>query len=45
MRPVPPGRPDRRGPTLLIFKGGKVVGQVVGAVPRSKLESEIQKHL
>src|SRR4030095_7204384 len=22
-------------PTLLIFKGGKVVGQVVGAVPRS----------
>lgn len=32
-------------PTLLIFKGGKVVGQVVGAVPRSKLEIEIQKHL
>jgi thioredoxin 1 len=32
-------------PTLLIFKGGKVVGQVVGAVPRSKLEAEIQKHL
>ena len=32
-------------PTLLIFKAGKVVGQVVGAVPRSKLESEIQKHL
>ena len=32
-------------PTLLIFKGGKVVGQVVGAVPRSKLETEIQKHL
>lgn len=32
-------------PTLLIFKGGKVVGQVFGAVPRSKLETEIQKHL
>ena len=32
-------------PTLLIFKGGKVVGQLVGAVPRSKLEAEIQKHL
>lgn len=32
-------------PTLLIFKGGKVVGQVIGAVPRSKLEAEIQKHL
>jgi thioredoxin 1 len=32
-------------PTLLIFKGGKVVGQVVGAVPRAKLEAELQKHL
>jgi thioredoxin 1 len=32
-------------PTLLIFKGGKVVGQVVGAVPRSKLEAEVAKHL
>jgi thioredoxin 1 len=32
-------------PTLLIFKGGKVVSQVVGAVPRSKLESELQKHI
>ena len=27
-------------PTLLIFKGGKVVGQMVGAMPRSKLETE-----
>ena len=32
-------------PTLLIFKGGKVVGQVVGAVPRTKLEAELQKHI
>jgi thioredoxin 1 len=32
-------------PTLLVFKGGKVVGQVVGAVPRSKLEAEVTKHL
>lgn len=32
-------------PTLLIFKGGKVVGQVVGAAPRSKLEAEVTKHL
>jgi thioredoxin 1 len=32
-------------PTLLIFKGGRVVGQLVGAAPRSKLEAEIQKHL
>ena len=32
-------------PTLLVFKGGQVVGQVVGAVPRSKLEDEVKKHL
>jgi thioredoxin 1 len=32
-------------PRLLIFKGGKVVGQLVGAVPRSKLEDELKKHL
>ncbi len=32
-------------PRLLIFKGGKVVGQLVGAVPRSKLEAELQKHV
>jgi thioredoxin 1 len=32
-------------PRLLIFKGGKVVGQLVGAVPRAKLEDELKKHL
>lgn len=32
-------------PTLLIFKDGKVVGQMVGAMPRSKLETELKKHL
>ncbi len=32
-------------PTLLVFKGGEVVGQIVGAVPRSKLEDEIKKHV
>lgn len=32
-------------PTLLIFKGGKVVGQLVGAMARSKLEAEIKKHI
>jgi thioredoxin 1 len=32
-------------PTLLIFKGGKVVGQLVGAMQRSKIEDEIKKHL
>jgi thioredoxin 1 len=32
-------------PTLLIFKGGRVVGQLVGAQSRAKMEAEIQKHL
>ena len=32
-------------PTLLVFKGGRVVGQVAGAAPRQKIEAEIQKHL
>ncbi len=32
-------------PTLLVFKGGQVVGQVVGAVPRTKLEEELKKHI
>jgi thioredoxin 1 len=30
-------------PTLLVFKGGKVVDQIVGAVPKSKLEAALQK--
>ena len=30
-------------PTLLMFKGGKVVEQIVGAVPKSKLEDAIRK--
>lgn len=30
-------------PTLLMFKGGKVVDQIIGAVPKSKLEAAIQK--
>ena len=41
--------PQRYGirsiPTLLVFKGGQVVGQVVGAVPRANLEDEIKKHV
>jgi thioredoxin 1 len=32
-------------PTLLVFKGGKVVGQLVGAVSRTKLEAELKKHI
>jgi thioredoxin 1 len=30
-------------PTLLVFKGGRVVDQIVGAVPKSKLEDAIKK--
>jgi thioredoxin 1 len=32
-------------PTLLVFKGGKVVGQIVGAVPKPKIEELIKKAL
>jgi thioredoxin 1 len=41
-----PGRYGIRGiPTLLLFKEGKVVDQIVGAVPKSKLKEMIEKHL
>jgi thioredoxin 1 len=32
-------------PTLLLFKGGKVVGQLVGAVPKAKIEEFVRKSL
>jgi thioredoxin 1 len=32
-------------PTLLIFKNGQIVDQVVGAIPKSMLESKIEKHI
>lgn len=32
-------------PTLLIFKGGRVVDQVVGAVPKRALVDKLLKHL
>ncbi len=32
-------------PTLLIFKGGQPVGQVVGAVPKSALKSRLDEAL
>lgn len=32
-------------PTLLLFKGGKLVDTIVGAVPKATLEKHIQKFL
>ncbi len=32
-------------PTLLIFKGGRVVDQVIGAVPKRVLTEKLSKHL
>jgi thioredoxin 1 len=32
-------------PTLLVFKGGRVVDTIVGAVPKSKLVDAVSKHV
>ncbi|MBK6505505.1 MAG: thioredoxin [Ignavibacteria bacterium] len=32
-------------PTLLIFKGGKIVDQIVGAVPKSAIIQKLDAHL
>lgn len=44
-----PGTPAKYGvrgiPTVILFKDGKVVDQVVGAVPRTQLEALIKKAL
>jgi len=32
-------------PTLLVFKGGKVVEQIVGAAPKKSLVEKLSKHL
>ncbi len=32
-------------PTLKFFKGGKVVGEIIGAAPKASIETEIKKHL
>ncbi len=42
---VPTQYDVRSIPTLLMFKGGSVVGQLVGAVPRPKIEELIKKAL
>ncbi|MCC7341320.1 MAG: thioredoxin [Bryobacterales bacterium] len=40
------GRYQIRGiPTLLLFKGGKVVDQKVGAIPKSEVESMLNAHV
>ena len=31
-------------PTLILFKGGKPVDQIVGAVPKTKLEDMVKQH-
>ncbi|MEJ7809428.1 MAG: thioredoxin [Gemmatimonadaceae bacterium] len=31
-------------PAVLFFKGGKLVDQVIGAVPKSQLESKFKQH-
>jgi thioredoxin 1 len=40
---VPQQYDIRSIPTLLVFKEGKVVGQLVGAVPRAKIEDLVKK--
>ena len=41
-----PGKYNVRGiPTLLIFKGGQVAEQIVGAVPKENIEKAIERQL
>lgn len=32
-------------PTLKFFKGGKQVGELIGAAPKATVEAELQRHL
>jgi thioredoxin 1 len=32
-------------PTLILFKGGQPVDQIVGAVPKAKIEAMVRKHM
>jgi thioredoxin 1 len=44
--PKTPAKYGVRGiPTLLVFKGGELVDQVVGAVPKSQIEEMLNKTL
>ena len=41
-----PSQYNVRGiPTLLIFKGGQVADQIVGAVPKEQIEKVLQRYL
>ena len=42
---VPTTYDVRSIPTLLLFKGGRVVGQIVGAVPKAKIEEFVRKEV
>jgi thioredoxin 1 len=40
------GRYNVRGiPTLLVFKNGQVVEQIVGAVPKDQITKALERHL
>ena len=40
------GKFNIRGiPTLLVFKGGQVADQIVGAVPKEQIEKVLQRHI
>lgn len=42
--PATPGKFGVRGiPTLILFKGGKIVDQLVGAVPKTQIKELIEK--
>ena len=44
--PATPGKYGVRGiPTLVLFKGGVVIDQIVGAIPKSQLDALIAKAL
>jgi len=44
--PSTPSQYGVRGiPTLILFKGGKILDQIVGAVPKARLKAMIEKAL
>ena len=44
--PATPSQYGVRGiPTLILFKGGKILDQIVGAVPKARLKTMLEKAL